>query len=218
METIFYVPIGRYTYSIEIVPAPLLDASGAKSASTICHKSRRLLFSSDIPSASLSAVTAAAVATAWIECVQQYATKLNRQWQQFDADTKGANEYAGDIAIEEMGPVFNGFEKLVKLGVRFDPRFILKMTDLIQAAHMSDADADMDGSDMYIDLDSDDDDQNYRPEYNDMPRLPPASGGKPVILDAPKAAPIPIRPADKRGRMEHAMRWPGDRRQEVRHG
>ena len=89
----------------------------------------------------------------WEERITRYAETLLRKWDEFELAIDGA--IGEDLPVEELAPIFHQFEQLVRIGVKFDPEFVLRMQFVKAAAVVANPD-----SEDEHDTDGDDDGDN----------------------------------------------------------
>ena len=166
--TPFGVRVGANLYAVEVVPGPLVGISGGTSAATIDDVGHRILIDNKLGAENAAQVAAAAVATAWQQAVAAYGEQLERAWGAFDAMTEAVDlDLDGELTEDDVGAVFAAFERLRKLGVRFDPPFVGRMVELERVTAGPRHEKGGTSSESFIDDDDDGpaDDADDRHEY-----------------------------------------------------
>jgi hypothetical protein len=108
---------------------PALAATRRAMGRTVGRATKGAALSAAVNTGAASAAAAAkkAVDKKWIKRIERFARKLEAAWRRFDSLTDDLFEIGDDLPTEEIGPVFTAFDELRKMGVQFDPCFILKM-------------------------------------------------------------------------------------------
>ena len=164
----FAVRIGANLYAVEFAVGPLVGVSGGTSAATIDDVGHRILIDNKLGAENAAQVAAAVVATAWQQVVTAYGERLERAWAAFDAMTEAVDlDLDGELTEDDAGAVFAAFERLRKLGVRFDPPFVGRMVELERVTAGPRHEKGGTSSESFIDDDDDGpaDDADDRHEY-----------------------------------------------------
>jgi hypothetical protein len=107
----------------------------------------------------------------WQRRIERYAKRLQQTWELFSDNLDAVPDLDGDV--EDLAAVFAVFDELRRLGVRFDPSFLLAIEETRAEVDQSDCDDDYDTSDQFLDCDDlpNDVDLNfsYRLDHPDLP-------------------------------------------------
>lgn len=150
------VLIGGSPYIIERRPPPCSPVG--QPGVRIDHETRRIIIDAPVPADQQDAILANAVATAWRDVIAQYAADLAQAWDEWSETIEAVDDPQTDPDAEDMGLAFAQFSRLRRLGVRFDPGFVLRMED-VDAKVRKVADDDFDSSDSLL-VDRDDSDED----------------------------------------------------------
>jgi len=130
----FAVPIGSDTYTITEGKWPLLNGEGETCFALVDHSRSIIEIADIVPPEHYPQVLAAAVATAWKEHLAQYAADLTQAWDEWSDTIDAIEDPETDADAEDMGLAFAQFSRLRRLGVKFDPAFILRMDEMKEQA------------------------------------------------------------------------------------
>lgn len=161
-----HVRIAGRDYKIEKVKQQLRQGGGDPAAYVIDHDAEAVYIAGDLHSSHIPFVVASAVAKAYDDRLSAYGTHLAESWRRFDSMLEAIEDLNPEIDAEEIAPAFRAFAELRKLGVRFDPSFILSMDELKASAEYVDADGQWREHDE-VELENDDPDYDLSDELLD---------------------------------------------------